>query len=160
MNTLTCPGNTASAFTPVAENYSSAAEDTPVFTPVVMSLLRTPCIWVSAALIKINRLGELESNWDSYGAVPVYQQSIKYASIITNQLGHLAGMENRSPTIGASPAGMVAMSWDVGQWSLDIEIDVSGIIHFVYLDTRDESNDVEGLTRDISPIAAYLTQWS
>lgn len=157
MNTSLDYGTNATVFTDVADVISSTMSDALAFTLVPASKSK-PCSWLEDAIEQIRRLGDLDENWDSYGAARIQRNSIRNALAIIEQLGGCIDLEQRPPTIDATPEGCVGLCWDIGGWALDLEIDGFGLIHFVYLDHFDESNDDDGCTQNLSQIIRYLSQ--
>jgi len=157
MRSLTCPGATASAFTDVTEIPSSTDSSGLAFTgmPLARPISRAE---LNSVLTRIRHLGDLEENWDSYGAVRVQSDSIHNALAIVSQLANLVDLGKCPPTVDATPGGCVGLCWDIGGWALDLEIDSLGLIHFVYLDHFDDSRDDDGCTQDLSQIVDYLSQ--
>jgi hypothetical protein len=106
----------------------------------------------------LKQLLALPGNWNSYGARPVSHDSLARASELAARLSYFVGVTE--PVIGATPDGDVSFCWDSGTWSLDVWIDASGLITYVYLDERNRENDRDTRTRDIDQLIPLLTQWS
>ncbi len=115
--------------------------------------------WSADCVEHIARLCKLEANWDSYGASPVDPRSITIAKQLVRVLSQVSGIDR--PRIAASPAGVVALSWEWEDHSreLDLEILWDGTLRYSYLDERDSNQDCEGETRFPNRIAHLLTKW-
>lgn len=105
----------------------------------------------------IQRLALLQEDWDSYGGAVIAPEAIANARRLVQELARIDGVP--APAVGGTPDGEVGLAWDVGDWSLDLKIEGSGVLHYVYLDEGDSSMDVERSTKNIGVIANYfLTQ--
>ena len=115
-----------------------------------------PPEWWKQTRQEIENLRDLEKNWDSYDAYPIHPFSIIVALRSMKYLSGFVGVTQ--PTVGATPAGQVGLSWDAGDWSLDATIREDGTIHYVYLYESDHSRDVENSTRYVDELLAFLTK--
>ena len=104
----------------------------------------------------IQRLALFQEDWNSYGGAPIAPEAIANALRLVQDLARIDGVP--APAVGGTPDGEVGLAWDMGDWSLDLTIDGSGLLHYVYLDEGDSSLDVERSTRNLGEIANYLTQ--
>ena len=95
-------------------------------------------------------------NWDSYGAEPVSAKSIRDALRIVEQISRYHGIA--APDVSATPDGMVAFGWDVGDWSLDAEIEPDGQILYAYLTRCEKDCDHEGVFSGWRQFAEFLSQ--
>lgn len=109
-------------------------------------------------LSSIDRLSDLEHNWDSYGANPVDLNSIAVAKELVRSLDSV-GID--CPRVVATPAGCVVLLWQWQQHSreLDLEILPDGTLRYSYLDELQPSWDSEGEKVDPNLIVELLTQW-
>ena len=82
--------------------------------------------------------------------------SIAFAKQVLSALSRVDTVE--APTVTASPQGNVALCWDDGIRSLDIEMLPAGIVAFSYMNENDPQMDCEGATRDINHLIVLLTQ--
>jgi len=124
--------------------------------PPVFAVRSAPADWhgdVDQAILRLLRRGE---NWDSHGAAPIDADAVANAREIARTLALIDGVPQ--PTVGGTPDGEVGLAWDVGEWSLDLTVDGSGLLHYVYLDEADSTRDVERRTRNSTEIANYLTR--
>ena len=142
----------SAALDSVARNASDAF-------PTGLMAVRTKPAWVREVCDRLDCLGELPANWDSYGAAPPDPASIKVAKLLLHEIGKVVGVER--PDVGLSPAGNVALSWELagGKRNLNVEILGTGKFRFAYWNEGDESEDCEATTRNPNDIATILTQW-
>lgn len=126
-------------------------------SPQVVVAPRQPAAWRSDTIKKLENLATLGDNWDSYGADQIDVRSISHAKELVSLLSTYVGVE--SPAVGATPDGEVGLSWDGGHWSLDAEINKDGRIDYVYIDDRNNINDVEKSTHNLYDLLMRLTQW-
>ncbi len=132
---------------------NATAEGLVVFAP------RDPADWSADCLDRIDRLRELNQNWDSYGANHVDLRSINVAKELVGMFAKVTGID--CPRVAASPAGYVALSWEWREHSreLDLEILSDGTFRYSYIDEHQPNQDCEGETNDPNPIVYLLTQW-
>ncbi|MEQ8852908.1 hypothetical protein [Gimesia sp.] len=118
-----------------------------------------PVQWLQQCIINIWKLRDLPANWDSYGAKPVNPDSIQFAMEVMNALSSITGVS--CPRIAASPAGNVALSWDLEDYTreLDVELDPNRVIRYAYIDEENSTKDCEGVAKNLDVIAQFLTQW-
>lgn len=125
----------------------------------LLALREQSANWCGDSLDCVDQLLALKPNWDSYGANPVQPGSILVAKQLICQIAQVAGIDR--PRVGASPAGHVALSWEWGNHSreLDLEIVSDGTLRYAYLDETTPDRDREGETYDPNLIAHLLTRW-
>ena len=110
--------------------------------------------WLPTVIAELDALGDLEANWDSYGALPIDPVSIEYAARLANLLAERKGI--REPAVGATPDGHAGLSWDGGSWSLDVDVTPDGLWEYVIFVKG--ARDIEGSTDDPSIFVAVLTE--
>ena len=113
--------------------------------------------WLDDRLAQIDGLRNLEPNWDSYGAQRVDLMSIELAREAVKHLAHIDTVEE--PTVTAAPDGKVALCWDDGERSLDVEICPDGWLDFSYMNESREIPDEEGRTQVLEYLVVLLTQF-
>lgn len=115
-----------------------------------------PAPWLADCLDHLAKLHTLEPNWDSYGAKAVDPISIRRAEIVVRQIAQLGTIPR--PSVGASPAGNVALHWEwhLHTRELDLEISAAEPFRFAYLDERRPDRDVEGEVHGIQQIVSLL----
>lgn len=116
-----------------------------------------PAPWLVDALVELKQLRSLESNWDSYDATPISDDSICHAESVLQKLAHITNVP--IPTVSATPDGYVGFCWDTGAWSLDAWIEDDGRISYTYLDETNSANDQEAWTLAWQDLVPLLTQW-
>ena len=116
----------------------------------------SPVDWLSECLERLERLGNLQHNWDSYGASAVNELSIFLTRQLLTILACLEAVEKT--VVSASPAGNVTLSWEDGQRSFDVEILPDGCFQYIYINSQDETQDDEGLTSDVEVIMERLAR--
>lgn len=151
MSPLQSLGNGTETFAQYFSIPATAIEDPAVFAT------RSLPDWWKQTRQEIEQLRDLEENWDSYDAYPIHAVSINFALWSMEYLAGFVGVTQ--PTIGATPAGQVGLSWDVGDWSLDATIREDGSIQYVYLNESDHSCDVEKTTSNVGELVEFLTGW-
>ena len=153
MSHLQSLGNETETLTQCSTIPASAVAHAAVFTVAKRS---DPPDWWKQTRQEIEDLRDLEENWDSYDANPIQTASVIFALGTMKYLAGIVGVPQ--PTVGATPAGQVGLSWDAGDWSLDATIREDGTIHYVYLYESDHSRDVENSTRYVDELLAFLTK--
>lgn len=157
MSTTLAP-ETAHAFSESGE-LVDGAENTSEGLYSVMAIRDRPADWRLDCLDRIQRLGELQANWNSYGANRVDFDSIGAAMALAKWFSQVTGIE--SPRVAASPAGHVALSWEWADRAreLDLEVLPDGTLRYSYLDEKRPDEDREDVTADPRLIAHLLTNW-
>jgi len=153
MNTI----NSSEAFETNIETWRNSHATGEAFVRPTVYARRAVPDWLVERVQKIDRLGQLEANWDSYGARKVQPLSIQYAKSALCNLGVIVGV--RSPTISATPDGFVSLGWGNGEATMDLDILPDGRMAFSYLNEADSSKDIESTTSDLGRVIALLTQW-
>lgn len=138
-----------------ASLYRADALSTGAVSAVLAS--RTQPAWLYERANQVRHLAQLEPNWDSYGANPVDQDSIRWALELLEGLAIIDTIE--APTVMASPDGHAALVWDNDDRSLEVEVMPDGSFRYVFLCPADASKDEEGTTRQPSRLAVLLTKW-
>lgn len=115
--------------------------------------------WSDTCCDKIINLSELKENWNSYGAKPVNEKSIKWATIfaqIVSMYGCIHGIP--APRVAASPEGNVGLSWEWDSFNqeIDIEIYADGSINYAYVNERDADLDREGTVSELMNLAVLI----
>ena len=144
------------ALTSSSSGYVSAGEDLAAWADKAQ-FGRTlhPADWLNGVKDQIQKLDRLQPNWDSYGAAPISAKSIRQALRLAEQISRYDSIE--APNISATPDGIVAFGWDVGDWSLDAEIEPDGQIVYACLDEREGECDHEGIFPDWLQFAEFLS---
>ena len=147
------------AFSLSVATTASTDQDTSALSrsSLVLASRSEPADWCMSTRQAIASLGTLEDNWDSYGGRAIKRDSIRWASALIDHLATIIGVTQ--PTVTATGEGLVALCWDAGSWSLDVEVSEIGVIEYVYLDERDSGREIESSTRNPLVLARYLAQW-
>lgn len=116
-----------------------------------------PAPWLEDALGALEALRVVGEDWDSYGAAAVAPGAIEPATDVCKYLASFVSI--CPPVVTATPAGEVGFCWDTGGWSLDVSVDRTGLISYVFLDEQDPGNDQEGRTRYLTELMPFLTRW-
>jgi hypothetical protein len=118
-----------------------------------ITLRNWPRDWLRNVILELRDLARLPGNWDSYGALPIAQESILAACHIVAHLALVPGIE--APAIVGTPDGDVGLCWDGGGWSLDASVDPTGLIRYVFIKSQ-PPEEVEGRTRDVRELVLRL----
>ncbi|MCH8150426.1 MAG: hypothetical protein IH987_21015 [Planctomycetes bacterium] len=112
MNHPSFLGNGTETLTQCSTIPASAIAPAAVYTLAKRS---GPPDWWKQTRQEIEDLRDLEENWDSYDAHPIHSISIILALAAMEYLAGFVGVTR--PTIGATPAGHVGLSWGAGdEW--------------------------------------------
>lgn len=111
---------------------------------------------VARVLQQLSDLRHLESNWDSYGALPVHQEALRHAETFAHHLAGLPGVPQ--PTVTATGEGFIGFCWDSGRWSLDAEVRPDGRIDYVFIDEAGGGQTIESSTHDFHEVSRFLCQ--
>lgn len=115
-----------------------------------------PADWLNGVKDQIQKLDRLQPNWDSYGAAPISAKSIRQALRVAGEVSRYDSIE--APDISATPDGFVAFGWDIGDWSLDADIEPDGQIVYAFLNRCEEDRDHEGVFSRWPQLAEVLSQ--
>lgn len=121
-----------------------------------LALRQKPPDWLREGLEQLDRLLELNGNWDSYGAKQIDTRSVQFAKRLLTRLAEVDTIE--APTVTASPNGNAALCWDSGHLSLDLEVLADGSLEYAYLNQQDPSKDEQGTTLDAERLTVLLTE--
>ena len=79
--------------------------------------------WLADRTHRLHELAELQENWDSYGAHPPAEASVKQAETLLNLMAELdADAPHLYPTVD----GGIAFEWTYPGWSVEIAINPDG----------------------------------
>ena len=135
--------------------------DTPVWawaqsTSVTMDALtlgHETANWVIAATRKLDKLGRLGPNWDSYGGLPLSPES---RSVVVAVLRWLEREDLPTPAVVLGSAGNVQFEWRGKGKELDVDIRGGNQVEFMKLtpsgriEEGQVSKNLEGRLRDLS----------
>jgi hypothetical protein len=155
---MTRVAGSSSAFARDSALPSTAVGETAAFSPepVVVAVRDFPAPWLEQVCDAIERLLELSDNWDSYGAKAIESDAVACAIGVIEHLSHIQNVPE--PTVTPTPDGHVGFCWDTGEWSLDLSVDPSGLLSYVFLDQRDPSQEQESRTRNANDLLFFLTR--
>ncbi len=146
---------TTTAFTKYSIGNVGSQRDTQA-CQLPQEVFQSSCQWLKRVVDAVQSLPYNEANWDSYGSTPVDTDAGRLAILVLDRLSNIHTLEDFPPTISAAPSGEVLFCWDVGDLSLDITIDRTGLMTYVYLDHHNSNNDREQSTRDFDEIAQIV----
>ena len=134
-------GVTGSVFTANIEAVQAGAS-TDVFGALPQFRWRA-APWAEECQQRIESLRGLRENWDSYGASPTDLSSLVSAKSLLKEISFINDVPQ--PTVTASPQGNVALCWDLGMRSVDLEILPGGMVEYVVVDDS-LRKEAEGIT--------------
>lgn len=105
-----------------------------------------PAEWLCEVTEQIQRLADLEKNWDSYGAEPIDPKSIGHAVRLVEQLAMYERIEK--PLITPTSNGHVGLEVLCKNRKLDMDIEPTGRINFLA--------EIEETTTDPAEIVRLL----
>lgn len=140
-----------------ADSSGEALPQRSLTRPPILAIRLEPSTWLDQCLRRLQQLGELPENWDSYGAERVDPISIAVGQQLLVQLARVQGVE--APIVTASPDGNVCFGWDNGNKSVDVEVFSEGEFAYTYLNERVPQHGCEGRTHNSLDIAQLLTAW-
>lgn len=113
----------------------------PSTSPTRQIAVRRQSVVLPELLAELNRLNQLEPNWDGEAAAAITPRAIGEArQILSNALGSYPLLERslRPFFVVPSPDGGVDLEWRSGQRSVEIAIDPDGTIAFLTADRTGE----------------------
>lgn len=109
--------------------------------------------WARGMLRKISELGELEEDWDSYGARPIDRRcAVTAAEIILN----LMDSEMPEPSIVATTGGGIQLEWHRAGADLEIEIQSPTKVEVFFEDGRTDEEKELSLSVNFMPLLPLL----
>lgn len=136
----------------ISEEFDYSVFPTDASTPTPSAdLVRWPAPWLGSKIREIQRLVELPSNWDSYGAHAVDQYSVLWAVARTQALARETMQE---PRVGCLPNGHVMLAWesDDDTQTCEIEFLPNGLMEYMRANERDPSFDCEGTAFNLGEV--------
>ncbi|MCA9126871.1 MAG: hypothetical protein KDB22_07295 [Planctomycetales bacterium] len=118
----------------------------------LIAIRESPNDWFERCTRKLQAIGSLEADWDSYGSARPDSVSLHYAYAFLHLLRDKVNVSE--PAITPNPTGNVCFEWDDGTFTLLVEIDAAGRCHYYYEKGSDER---EGTERDFAPILQMVT---
>ena len=113
---------------------------------VIVRVQSDPTGWVSRAIIKLNRLSELQANWDSYGAKPIDRNAVLMA---LNLIGAIHDPHTPEPTIVPLASGGIQFEWHTPQKDLEVSLSPNGQASIYFERTGKPSTTSEGNISDL-----------
>jgi hypothetical protein len=105
----------------------------------VRSFDRPP--WLKEVFDRLNELGTLGANWDSYASDAVTVASIRSAKTL---LSNLQLERLPKPHVSAAPGGGVGFHWRVARYDLEIEVNGDSGMSFLKTDLANPALNDEG----------------
>ena len=92
-----------------------------------------PAEWLDRLMVRIRSFAQLEENWDSYGAPPIDQSSIRNAGEFARQCA-VSLTPRTEPDVQPTASGYVEFSWESENQSvvLNVELLPNGTVHYLY----------------------------
>ena len=134
--------------------YASHNQAPTAVTSVSLNL-QASAPWVIAAARKLERLGTLPQDWDSYGGLPLKAGA---REITVRVLGWLQREDLPIPAVVLGSAGTVQLEWRCGGKELEVDLGDGREIDFVTIDSQGQIEEGQARTDDEEKIRT-LTHW-
>lgn len=112
-----------------------------------------PPVWLPDLLAEIAELGQLNENWDSYGARRIDPRCVEAA---VNLLHAVLDVATPRPTVVPTSRGGVQLEWHRGGIDLEIEIQSPARMNVFFEDEQEGIRKEMTLTGNIRPLVAFL----
>ncbi len=112
-----------------------------------------PPVWFNSLLTEIGQIGELEENWDSYGARPI---DPRCAEATTNLLLSVLDPGTPKPCVVPTNRGGIQLEWHRAGVDLEVEIESPAQVHVFFEDHRAGTEEEITLTGDLRPLKRFL----
>ncbi len=133
---------------------STAARDVAVpFGPVSLVFSEPPPPWFGDLLAKISELGNLEENWDSYGARPI---DPRCALATTRLLLSLLDSRTPKPCVVPTARGGIQLEWHRAGADLEVRIESPTRCEVYFEDHREGTEREMTLMGNLRPLARLL----
>jgi hypothetical protein len=113
--------------------------------------------WFQQTIASLDEVGNLPTNWDSYGARKIRHSSIRAAIELL-----LCVMDERTPAPAVVPTnrGTVMFEWHAGGVDLEVEAFGPGRAHVAFEDSREGTNWEAEIGSDLSRLVACIQRLS
>ncbi len=125
-------------------------------SPPLFAIHQSPAAWFGKAILRLQRMAEVEENWDSYGAAGANAKSIKAAAFLLSSFSRINGVAE--PIVTLSRDGNAAFVWETETASVEVEVLPDGQMRYVYLDPRNPAKVESGVSRDAISFLDPLTR--
>jgi hypothetical protein len=112
--------------------------------------------WVVEAARKLESLGKLKKNWDSYDGLPLSPGARR---MTFDALGWLRMQDLPVPYVVLGSAGTVHLEWHSHGKKLEIGFDGQGAIEFLKVDRSGNWEENENVNTDVRKKLESLTEW-
>ena len=112
-----------------------------------------PPAWFNSLLTEIGQIGELEENWDSYGARRI---DPRCAEATTNLLLSVLNPGTPKPSVVPTSRGGIQLEWHRAGVDLEIEIESPDRVNVFFGDHREGTEEEITLTDDLQPLKRLL----
>lgn len=99
-----------------------------------------PPMWIMPLLINVCELGDLPSDWDSYGALSIDPE---IAASAVNLLLNIMSEDDAMPAVVPTSHGGVVLEWHDGGIDLEIDVRSPSSIHVYFEDDGSEEEFVD-----------------
>lgn len=103
------------------------------FGEVLLMMSEAPSTWFHDLLTRISELGDLEENWDSYGARPVRPEC---AVMAVRFLLSYVDRDTPAPSVVPTNRGGIQLEWHRAGADLEIQIESPGRMEVFFEDER------------------------
>lgn len=112
-----------------------------------------PPVWLPDLLVDISKLGELEENWDSYGARRIDRRCIEAAVSVLRAILDVA---TPRPSVVPTSSGGIQFEWHRGGIDLEIEIESPSRMNVFFEDEQVGVQRELTLMGNIRPLVEFL----
>ena len=139
----------------LSDNSSIARCCTVPFGPASLVFSGPPPAWFNSFLTEIGQIGELDENWDSYGAPPIDPHCAEAA---TNLLLSVLDSSTPKPCVVPTSRGGIQLEWHRAGVDLEVEIESPARVNVSFEDLRDGTEEEITLTDDLRPLRRFLAR--
>jgi hypothetical protein len=160
-------GATTRSTRPTNYSFSLATFDECIGRPLILVLMPSTAgellaldaqtaTWVIQAIKKLESLGRLQRNWDSYDGLPL-SPAAKRTTF--EALGWLKNQELPVPAVVLGSGGTVHLEWRSNGKELEIGFDNCGVTEYLKVDDQGQCEEGEGAHEEIQEKIIKLAEW-
>lgn len=137
------------------DRFNMTLDSCPASTTAPVFVLHNYASWIIDAVRKLEAIGKLPENWDSYDGMPLKREAKEMAVRILEQLRHT---NMPSPNVGLGSAGTIHLEWRSAGRELEVGLGPDTSVEYVKVNPN---GDVEEYVEDARnrSILIHMAKW-
>jgi hypothetical protein len=120
-------------------------------------VLHGEAAWVLEAVKKLEAIGRLQRNWDSYDGLPLTRESRELTILVLRQLQKQAS-DLPVPAVVLRSDGSIQLEWEIEGRELELGLNAGMEIEYAKVTPQGQIEEMTGDANN-EGIIAYLTRW-